>query len=103
MAHSGGTFIGLRAAALAPEPYHAYIGVAQAVNQLKSERLAWEYMRRRFAEAGDRTMVRRLDAAPVTMADGTPRAYLAVRDKAMHRLGAGTHPRTKNLGTGILS
>ena len=101
MAHSGGTFIGLQTAARAPEPYHAYIGVAQAVNQLKSERLAWEYMRRRFAEAGDRRMVRRLDAAPVTAADGTPRAYLAVRDKAMHRLGAGTTHDMKSVLSGI--
>lgn len=29
MAHSGGTFIGLQAAARAPEVYCAYIGVAQ--------------------------------------------------------------------------
>jgi len=101
MAHSGGTFIGLQAAAQAPEPYHAYIGVAQAVSQLKSERLAWEYMRRRFAEAGDNRMVRRLDAAPVTTADGTPRAYLAVRDKAMHRLGAGTTHDMKSVLSGI--
>lgn len=34
MAHSGGTFIGLQAVARAPEPYHAYIGAAQAVNRL---------------------------------------------------------------------
>jgi pimeloyl-ACP methyl ester carboxylesterase len=101
MAHSGGTFIGLQAAARAPEPYHAHIGVAQAVNQLESERLAWEYMRQRFTEAGDSRMVRRLDAAPVTMADGTPRAYLAVRDKAMHRLGAGTTHDMKSVLSGI--
>jgi pimeloyl-ACP methyl ester carboxylesterase len=31
MAHSGGTFIGLHAAARAPEMYRAYVGVAQMV------------------------------------------------------------------------
>jgi pimeloyl-ACP methyl ester carboxylesterase len=41
MAHSGGTFIGLQAAARAPELYCAYIGVAQMVNQLTSERMAY--------------------------------------------------------------
>ncbi len=101
MAHSGGTFIGLQAAARTPGPYHAYIGVAQVVHQLKSERLAWEYMCRRFTEAGDSRMVRRLDAAPVTMTDGTPRAYLAVRDRAMHRLGAGTTHDMKSVLSGI--
>jgi pimeloyl-ACP methyl ester carboxylesterase len=42
MAHSGGTFIGLQAAARAPELYYAYIGMAQTVNQLQSERLAYK-------------------------------------------------------------
>jgi pimeloyl-ACP methyl ester carboxylesterase len=90
MAHSGGTFIGLQAAARAPELYCAYIGVAQMVNQLTSERMAYEYMLGRFKETGNSTMVRKLEAAPVTMTDGTPQAYLAVRDRAMHRLGVGT-------------
>ena len=46
-------------------------------------------------------MVRRLEAAPVTTADGTPRAYLAVRDRAMHRLGAGTTHDMKSVLSGI--
>ncbi len=90
MAHSGGTFIGLQAAARAPEVYHAYIGVAQVVHQLKSERLAYEYMLKRFKETDNRSMVRKLEAAPVTMTAGTPGEYLAVRDRAMHSLGVGT-------------
>ena len=53
MAHSGGTFIGLQAAARAPEVYYAYIGVAQMVHQLKSERLAYEYMLERFKQTGN--------------------------------------------------
>ena len=44
MAHSGGTFIGLQAVARSPESYRAYIGQAQMVDQLESERLAYEYM-----------------------------------------------------------
>jgi pimeloyl-ACP methyl ester carboxylesterase len=60
------------------------------VNQLTSERMAYEYMLGRFKETGNSTMVRKLEAAPVTMTDGTPQAYLAVRDRAMHRLGVGT-------------
>jgi pimeloyl-ACP methyl ester carboxylesterase len=90
MAHSGGSFIGLQAAARAPQVYHAYIGVEQMVRQLKSERLAYEYMLGRFRQTGNRRMVRKLEAAPVTMTAGTPRGYLSVRDKAMHSLGVGT-------------
>jgi pimeloyl-ACP methyl ester carboxylesterase len=90
MAHSGGTFIGLQAAARAPEVYCAYIGVAQVVQQLRSEKRAYEHVLQRFKETGDTRMVRKLEAAPVTMAAGVPAGYLAVRDKAMHRCGVGT-------------
>ena len=101
MAHSGGTFIGLQAAARAPELYDAYIGVAQMVHQLKSERLAYEHMLGRFKETGDSRMVRDLEAAPVTMTGGTPKAYLAVRDRAMHRLGVGTTHDMKSVLSGV--
>jgi pimeloyl-ACP methyl ester carboxylesterase len=67
MAHSGGTFIGLQAAARAPEKYHAYIGVAQVVDQRRSEVLAYEYMLERFREDRNHAMVRKFEAAPVTM------------------------------------
>lgn len=90
MAHSGGTFIGLQAAARAPAAYSAYIGVAQMVHQIESERRAHEYMLERFQQAGNGRLVRRLEAAPVTMTAGTPAGYLRVRDKAMHGLGVGT-------------
>ena len=102
MAHSGGTFIGIQAAAQAPELYNAYIGVAQMVHQLKSETLAYEYMLGRFRETGNTRMVRKLEAAPVTMTGGTPEAYLAVRDKAMHRLGVGTTHDMKSVLAGIV-
>ena len=102
MAHSGGTFIGLQAAARAPGLYHAYIGVAQMVHQLKSEKLAYEHMLGRFKETGDRRMVRDLEAAPVTMTGGTPKAYLAVRDRAMHRLGVGTTHDMKSVLSGVV-
>ncbi len=101
LAHSGGTFFGLQAAARAPELFEAYVGVAQMVNQLKSEQLAHEYMLGQFRRAGDSRMARRLAAAPVTMTGGTPRAYLAVRDKAMHRLGVGTTHDMKSVVTGV--
>lgn len=101
LAHSGGTSFGLQAAARAPELYCAYIGVAQSVHQLRSECIAYSYMLDQFKTLGNRKMVRRLEAAPVTIAGGTPRAYLAVRDKAMHRLGVGTTHDMKSVFSGI--
>jgi pimeloyl-ACP methyl ester carboxylesterase len=89
MGHSGGTFIGIQAAAQAPELYHAYIGMAQMSDQFESERLAYQYMLEEFKRSGNTRMVRRLEAAPVTAGE-IPSAYLAVRDVAMHSLGIGT-------------
>jgi pimeloyl-ACP methyl ester carboxylesterase len=101
MGRSGGTFIGIQAAAQTPELYHAYISVAQMTDQLKSERLAYEYMLEQFKEKGNKKMVRRLESAPVTIADGTPDAYIALRDKAMHSLGIGTTHHMNSIITGM--
>jgi pimeloyl-ACP methyl ester carboxylesterase len=101
MGHSGGTFLGIQVAARAPELYYAYIGVAQMSNQLKSERLAYEYMLQQFQKNGNTKMVRRLEAAPVTMTGGIPDAYLAVRDGAMHSLGIGTTHDMHSVLSGI--
>ena len=102
MGHSGGTFIGIQAAARAPEKYYAYIGVAQMANQLKSEKLAYDYMLQQFKQNGDTGMVRKLEAHPVTMEGGTPPEYLALRDQAMHSLGIGTMHNMRSVVTGIL-
>ncbi len=101
MGHSGGTFIGIQAAARAPELYYAYIGVAQMSYQLESEKLTYDYMLKRFKEDGNTRMVRKLEAAPVTMAGGTPAAYRALRDPAMHGLGIGTTHDMHSILTGI--
>jgi pimeloyl-ACP methyl ester carboxylesterase len=101
MGHSAGTFIGIQTAARAPELYYAYIGIAQMSYQLKSERLAYEYVLTQFKENGNLKMVQKLEEAPVTMTDGTPDAYLALRDKAMHSLGIGTMHVMKSVITGI--
>jgi pimeloyl-ACP methyl ester carboxylesterase len=101
MGHSAGTFIGIQAAARAPELYYAYIGIAQMSYQLKSERLAYEYMIQQFKDNGNLKMVQKLEEAPVTMTGSTPDAYLALRDKAMHSLGIGTMHVMKSVITGI--
>jgi pimeloyl-ACP methyl ester carboxylesterase len=101
MGRSGGTFIGIQAAAQTPELYHAYIAVAQMTDQLKSERLAYEYMLAQFKEKGNKKMVHKLESAPVTAADGTPHTYLSLRDKAMHSLGIGTTHNMKSIITGM--
>ena len=101
MAHSGGSFYGIQAAARAPELYQAYVGMEQISYQLQSERLAYDYMLARFQERGERSMVRRLEAARPAP-DGTlPAAYYALRDPAMHRLGIGTTREMRSVITGV--
>ena len=102
MGHSGGSFIGILAAARAPELYYAYIGVAQISYQLKSEKLAYDYMLEQFTKNGDEKMVRKLEAAPVTMTGGTPDGYVVIRDVAMHSLGIGTMHDMHSVVTGLL-
>jgi pimeloyl-ACP methyl ester carboxylesterase len=101
LAHSGGSFIGIQAAARAPELYHAYIGMAQMVYQIKSEKLAHEYMLPQFKANGNIRMARKLERAPVTLAVPLPSSYTAVRDAAMHSLGIGTTREMKSVVTGV--
>lgn len=102
MGHSGGTLIGIQAAAQAPEKYRAYIGVAQISYQLRSEQLAHAYMLERFKESGNADMARKLEAAPVGDSVPLPDAYSAVRDVAMHELGIGTTHDMRSIVTGLL-
>jgi pimeloyl-ACP methyl ester carboxylesterase len=101
MGHSGGTYIGILAAAQAPELYYAYIGIAQMSNQFESERLAYEYMLLKFIENENSKMVQKLEAAPITLETGIPDSYLVLRDGAMHSLGIGTTHDMKSVISGI--
>jgi pimeloyl-ACP methyl ester carboxylesterase len=101
MAHSGGSLIGIQAAARAPELFYAYIGVGQMSYQLQSEILSYEYMVKRYKEIGNTSMVQQLEAAPPTMSVPLPAAYMKVRDSAMHDLGVGTTHDMKSVMTGV--
>lgn len=101
MGHSGGTFIGIQAAAQAPELYHAYLGEAQMSYQLKSEQLAYDYMLEQFKLNGNTKMVQRLEENPVTLTGGTPAGHIQLRDPAMHSLGIGTTHDMHSVITGI--
>ncbi|MGD9959380.1 alpha/beta fold hydrolase [Nocardioides sp.] len=101
LGHSWGSFIALQAAARSPERFKAYLGMAQTVYQLESEKIAHDYMLAAYKKRRDAGMVRDLERAPVTMSTGTPEAYLKLRDSAMHRLGIGTTHDMTSVITGI--
>ncbi len=83
-----------------PELYHAYIGVAQMSDQLKSEKLAYDYMIKQFSDNGNTRMCENLKQ-PGYYLNGTPDAYRALRDQAMHSLGIGTTHNMHSVINGI--
>jgi len=101
MGHSGGTFLGIRVAATHPELFWAYIGISQISHQKASEKLAYDYMVRRFAAEGNADMVGKLRESPVTLTGQIPDSYIKIRDKAMHELGIGTMRNMRNVFTGL--
>lgn len=101
MGHSWGSYIGVQAAAQAPELYYAYIGMGQVSYQIQSEQLAYEYALAYHRQNGDQRMVRKLEAAPPTTSVPLPAAYEALRDEYMHTAGIGTTREMKSVITGI--
>ncbi len=101
LGHSWGSYLGIQVAAAAPERFLAYVGMAQITYQLRSEVMAHAYMTDAYRERGDDAMVRRLIAAPVSMADGLSPAYMRLRDRAMHGLGVGQTRDMRSVVTGI--
>jgi pimeloyl-ACP methyl ester carboxylesterase len=101
LAHSWGSFIGIQAAARAPESFHAYIGMGQVSHQQRAEVSAYRYALEEFHRRGDARMVKALEATPVTMDAPPPPAYMRLRDKAMHSIGIGTTRDMRSVVTGV--
>ncbi|MCO8146013.1 alpha/beta hydrolase [Rhodovulum tesquicola] len=101
LGHSWGSFLGIQVAAAAPERFHAYIGMGQVSHQLQSEVAAHAFLLEQYRALGDTVMVRRLEAAPVSVTDGLSNAWLRARDDAMHGLGVGTTRDTRSVISGV--
>lgn len=101
LGHSWGSFLGIQVAAAAPDRFHAYVGMGQVSCQLRSEVMAHREMTLQYQTRGDSAMVRRLAAAPVSMADGVSPEWMRLRDRAMHGLGAGTTRDMRSVVTGV--
>jgi len=101
MAHSWGSYIGIQAAARAPELYHAYIGMGQISYQIKSEQLAYAYALEYYQKNDNADMIKKLEAAPPTLTVPLPAAYDSLRDTYMHGAGIGTTHEMDSVVTGI--
>lgn len=101
MGHSWGSYIGIKAAAEAPELYYAYIGIGQVSNQMESEKMAYDYIIDYYNEAGDKKTVEKLKKLDFKTKDYIPEEYNKIRDKVMHEAGIGTTHNMKSVVKGI--
>lgn len=102
MAHSGGSYLGIKMIEKYPELYKAYIGVAQISYQKLSEQKAYDYMIEQYKNNPKRKKVYdELIDNPVELSKPLPLKYTEIRDYAMHDLGIGTMQKMKDVMTGI--
>jgi len=53
VAHSGGTIIGIKTAYKYPEKIHAYVGVAQVINEYEQEKVSYDFLVEEAEKSGD--------------------------------------------------
>lgn len=101
MGHSGGSFLGVYVVDKAPELYAAYIGMAQMSNQFLSEKIAYEYMLKRYEEMKNQKMVEYFQSINFDNQNKIPEKYIKMRDAAMHELGIGTMRNMRSIVTDL--
>lgn len=101
LGHSWGSYLGIQVAAKAPDRFLAFVGMAQIVHQLRSEVMAHDYLLGAYKARGNATMVRKLEAASVSMESGLSPAWMRLRDAAMHGAGVGQARDMNSVITGI--
>ncbi|MHA2474935.1 MAG: alpha/beta fold hydrolase, partial [Promethearchaeota archaeon] len=53
VAHSGGTVIGIKTAHKYPEKIHAYVGVAQVINEYEQQKVSYNFLVQKAEKVGD--------------------------------------------------
>jgi pimeloyl-ACP methyl ester carboxylesterase len=103
MAHSGGTPVGIQAAAKNPELYYAYIGMAQITRQVESEKIAYSYMLGEYLKAGNQKAVNELKKFKLDDSDSSVVSFYKsmIRDQSMHELGIGTMRNMRSVLKGV--
>jgi pimeloyl-ACP methyl ester carboxylesterase len=76
--------------------------MAQIAHQLRCKTMARDHLIEVFRARGDEGMVRRLEAAPMSMEAGASEAWMRLRDRAMHEAGVGHMHHMRSVVTGIL-
>jgi len=100
MAHSWGSFIGIKTVEKYPELYKAYIGIGQISNQLESEKIAYEFMLNKYEKEKNLKMLKKLKSFSINNGKLSSE-YLKYRDELMHKAGIGTTHDMKSVISGI--
>ena len=90
MGHSWGSFLGVKAIIEKPEYYKAYFGIGQVVNQVESEKLAYEYMVNKAKQIGDKKALKEFEKYNIENESFPENKYiLTTRTKYMNKYGIG--------------
>jgi Predicted hydrolases or acyltransferases (alpha/beta hydrolase superfamily) len=97
--HSWGSYLGVKTIEKYPENYIAYIGIGQVTNQVKSEKLAYDYMLQHATEINDKSSVKNMKKFDKNAPDFPSIDYLGtVRGPLMNKYGIGfTHKNTPSM------
>lgn len=90
MGHSWGSLLGIKVIEKHPESYLAFIGIGQVTNQVKSEKLAYDYMLQYAMEINDKKAVKNLEKFNRNAPDFPTMDYLdSIRSPLMNKYGIG--------------
>ncbi len=104
MGFSGGTHIALKEVQRHPEDYYAYIGMAQCVTDSEeNDTLMYDFMKSVFEERGDRSSLKKLEAAVDHLDTGNIKCKdWFVYVDLLHKSGGGTiHDKSEFEGIAI--
>jgi pimeloyl-ACP methyl ester carboxylesterase len=99
LAWSGGTTIALPAVSKAPEFFHAYIAMGQLTRQRESERIAYDFMLKNYAEKNDESSIKELEKFNQLETESDLISFYnsVTRDNLMHEIGIGTMRSMKSV------
>ena len=91
VAHSWGTYLGVKSIEKYPDEYTAYIAISQITNQLESERQAYDYLLQYASAIGDTKSEKELKRFDCKAEDFPCYDYLtSIRSELLEKYGVGT-------------
>lgn len=103
MGHSWGSYLGLTVVKREPQLFHAYIAMSQVVNQIESEKIAFQYMLDQYELQDNQKMIKKMNQYDILVSESDMMEYRKskLRDETMHELGVGTMHEMNSVITGL--